>query len=85
MIIPNSGLAGIGYVLKSFLRSLFARQQGRPFLSTPKQADLLVLKNLIEDGKLKPVIDRTYPLNETAAALEFVGKGHARGKVVIIV
>jgi NADPH:quinone reductase-like Zn-dependent oxidoreductase len=85
VLIPNSGHAGIGYILKAFLRSLFVRQQGRPFLSTPNQADLLVLKNLIEDGKLKPVIDRTYPLKETAAALEYIGKGHAQGKVVILV
>ncbi len=85
MLVPNSGHAGIGYVLKAFLWSLVVRQQGRPFLSTPNQADLLVLKNLIEDGKLKPVIDRTYPLNETAAALEYVGKRHAQGKVVILV
>lgn len=84
-LIPNSGHAGIVYVFKAFLRSLVVRQQGRPFLSTPNQADLLFLKSLIEDGTLKPVVDRTYPLNETAAALEHVGKRHAHGKVVILV
>jgi NADPH:quinone reductase-like Zn-dependent oxidoreductase len=38
---------------------------------------------LIEAGKVPPVIDRTYPLSETAAAIAYVGLGHARGKVVI--
>jgi NADPH:quinone reductase-like Zn-dependent oxidoreductase len=85
VLIPNSGHAGIGYLIRAFVRSLFMRQQGRPFLSTPNQADLLALKELIESGKLTPVIGRTYPLSETAQALEYVGKGHARGKVVISV
>ena len=67
------------------MRSLFVRQQGRPFLSTPNQADLLVLKGLIEAGDMRPVIDRTYPLRETADAIAYVGKGHAQGKVVIVV
>lgn len=82
-IIPNSGNAGIGYIIKAFLRSFVDRQQGRPFLSTPNQADLLALKELLESGQLKPVIDRTYPLSETAEALRHIGEGHAQGKVVI--
>jgi PhzF family phenazine biosynthesis protein len=85
VLIPNSGHAGIGYILKAFVRSLFVRQQGRPFLSTPNQADLLALKDLIEAGKVTPVIDRTYPLSGTAQALAHVGTGHAQGKVVISV
>jgi len=85
VLIPNSGHAGIGYLIRAFVRSLFVRQQGRPFLSTPNQADLLALKALIESGRLMPVIDRTYPLSETPQALEYVGKGHASGKVVISV
>jgi len=43
------------------------------------------LQGLLEAGKLTPVIDRTYPLNETPAALAYVEAGHARGKVVITV
>jgi len=84
-LIPNSGHAGMSYVIGSALRSVFMQQQGRPFLSTPNQADLLALKALIEDGKLAPVIDRTYPLSETADALAYIGEGHARGKVIISV
>ena len=47
------------------------------------QADLAFLKELVEDGKVKPVIDRRYPLSEAAEALRYLGEGHARGKIVI--
>ena len=83
-LIPNSGNAGIGYILKAYARSVFARQQGRPYLSNPNYDDLVVLKELIEAGKISPVIDRTYPLSETPAAFGYIEKGHASGKVVII-
>jgi NADPH:quinone reductase-like Zn-dependent oxidoreductase len=49
------------------------------------QKDLGLLKELIEAGKVVPVIDRRYPLSETADALRYLGEGHARGKVVIAV
>ena len=52
-------------------------------LSRPNQKDLVVLKELLETGKIVPVIDRRYPLSETAEAIRYVEKGHARGKVVI--
>ena len=49
------------------------------------QKDLGLIKELIEAGKVKPVIDRRYPLSEAAEALRYLGAGHARGKVVITV
>jgi 2-desacetyl-2-hydroxyethyl bacteriochlorophyllide A dehydrogenase len=56
------------------------------FLSShPDQQDLVFLKELIESGKVKPVIDRRYPLSEVAQALTYLQEGHARGKVVITV
>ncbi len=47
------------------------------------QKDLVILKGLVEAGKVVPVIDRRYPLSETAEALRYLGEGHARGKIVI--
>jgi NADPH:quinone reductase-like Zn-dependent oxidoreductase len=82
--IPNSGNGGMGYVVKSFVLSLFIRQQGRPFVILNNDG-LIDLKTLIEAGKVKPVIDRTYPLRETREAFRYLNDGHARGKVVIAV
>jgi NADPH:quinone reductase-like Zn-dependent oxidoreductase len=47
--------------------------------------DLVMLRGLLESGKVKPVIDRTYPLSETTEAIRYLELGHARGKVVITV
>lgn len=55
------------------------------FTAHANQGDLGVLKELVEAGKIAPVIDRRYPLSETAEALRYLGAGHARGKVVITV
>ncbi len=51
----------------------------------PSQKDLVFLKELIEAGKVVPVIDKQYSLSETPEALRYLGEGHARGKVVITV
>lgn len=84
-IIPNSGHGGMSYVFKSFLLSLIMRQYSSMYLATPTSKDLLVLKEMIEAGKLKPVIDKTFPLRETPAAFRYLEKEHARGKVVITI
>lgn len=49
------------------------------------QKDLLFIVDLIHAGKVKPIIDKRYPLSETAAALRYLEEGHARGKVVVTV
>jgi len=82
---PNSGHAGLGYVIKALVLSLFMRRQGRPFVANPSNEDLVVMKELIEAGKVTPVIDKTYPLSETPEAFRYLDKEHARGKVVITV
>jgi NADPH:quinone reductase-like Zn-dependent oxidoreductase len=52
-------------------------------LAALNQKDLTVLSDLMQAGKITPVIDRSYKLNETADALRYLEQGHARGKVVI--
>jgi len=47
------------------------------------QKDLVFIKELLESGKIRPVIDRRYPLSEVPEALRYLGEGHAQGKVVI--
>jgi NADPH:quinone reductase-like Zn-dependent oxidoreductase len=84
-LMPNSGHAGMGYVLKAFLLPLFVRQVERPFVSAPNHVDLITLKELVEAGRVTTVIGRTYPLSETAAAFRYLDQGHVRGKVVIVV
>jgi NADPH:quinone reductase-like Zn-dependent oxidoreductase len=53
--------------------------------SKPDQDDLRFVKELLDTGKVVPVIDRQYPLSETADAIRYLETGHARGKVVITV
>jgi NADPH:quinone reductase-like Zn-dependent oxidoreductase len=55
------------------------------FLAKINQKDLATIKELLETGKVKPVIDRTYPLRETAEALRYLGEGHAQGKIIVTV
>jgi len=59
------------------------RQQFGNVLMKPNQGDLLVLKELCESGKVRPVIDRRFPLSEVSSAVRYVEDGHARGKVVV--
>jgi NADPH:quinone reductase-like Zn-dependent oxidoreductase len=49
------------------------------------QKDLTILRDLIQSGKIKPVIDRRYTLSEVPKAIEYLETGRARGKVVIVV
>lgn len=53
--------------------------------ANPNKADLLVIKELLETGQVVPVIDRTYPLAETADAIRYLETGRARGKVIITI
>jgi NADPH:quinone reductase-like Zn-dependent oxidoreductase len=67
---------------------LMSKRNGRKMTSKMKKAnpkDLLFIRDLLEDGKIKPVIDEYYPLSKTAEAFRYFEKGHARGKVVITI
>ena len=76
---------GIGRSLQALVVSPFVSHTLRPVSSKPNQADLQTLKGLIDDGKVTPVIDRTYSLSEVPDAIRYLHEGRARGKLVISV
>ena len=76
---------GMGRVMRAKAMSPFVGQKMTNYLARPKAHDLHVLKDLIEAGKLKPLIGAAYPLNDVPDAMRELGTGHGRGKVVITV
>jgi NADPH:quinone reductase-like Zn-dependent oxidoreductase len=86
----NNGTSGgrwfgtIGTVIQTAAVSMLDHRQLGPHIKFVNRKDHEVLKGLIEDGKVTPVIDRTYPLSGAPEAIGHVGEGHARGTVVII-
>jgi NADPH:quinone reductase-like Zn-dependent oxidoreductase len=72
-------------IVKALVLSPFVSQKMVSFTVKPNKEDLQFLRQLIETGKLAPVIDRTYPLAEVPEAIRYLEEGHARGKVVITV
>src|SRR6266480_3508831 len=84
---PNDqGLIGpLFRPIKAMLLSPFVSQEMGMFIADTNQKDLAVLADLMQSGKVKPVIDRTYKLSEVPAAIAYLEQGHARGKVVITV
>jgi NADPH:quinone reductase-like Zn-dependent oxidoreductase len=90
-LVPNGGgfdnhwFASGGRVISAHVLKRFVDPRLRPFLVSQSHEDLVVLKELVEAGKVTPVIDRTYRLSETHQAISYVGRGHARGKVAITV
>jgi NADPH:quinone reductase-like Zn-dependent oxidoreductase len=79
----------VGPLVRGFiggpLLSAFRQQRIVTFFASPKREDLLVLKELIEAGTVTPVVDRVYPLAETAEAMRYLETMNARGKIVISV
>ncbi len=78
-------IGGTDRQLRGLALSLFVRQRLRSFIAVARKQDLQLLRELIEAGKVTPVIDRTYPLSEAPEAVRYLEGGHARGKVVISV
>jgi NADPH:quinone reductase-like Zn-dependent oxidoreductase len=78
-------LGGMDRLLRAVVLFRLVRQELGTFVASENAADLGVLRDLIESGKIAPAVDRTYPLGETPAAIRYVQAGRARGKVVITI
>jgi NADPH:quinone reductase-like Zn-dependent oxidoreductase len=76
-------LGPVSRILKAIVLSRFVKQRLSPFLAKSNTEDLETLRELIEAGRVTPVIERTYPLSETPEAIRHLETGHARGKLVI--
>ena len=78
-------LGGLGKALWAMLFSKFVNQQMGMMMADANQKDLTVLAGMMQAGTIKPVIDRTYKLDQLADAIRYLEQGHARGKVIITV
>lgn len=81
---PDS-MTGMGRFASALVLSPLLRRRLRPLFSTPNNDDLEALRQLLDNGKVLPVIDATYDLHGAADALRYVEAGHSRGKVVITI
>ena len=82
---PGHVFGHVAGIARAVAANAFVSQRLRPLPSRQNREELLAVTGLIQDGKLTPVVDRTYPLAETVEGLRHVEQGHARGKVVVTV
>ena len=93
-LIPRGTYVMAGGSMAQFLQAALlgpwisltgSKKMGFMGITKPKKIDLLFMKELLESGKVVPVVDRRYPLGEVPDAMRYFGEGHARGKVIITV
>jgi NADPH:quinone reductase-like Zn-dependent oxidoreductase len=80
---PGHVFGPVAGIVRAVVANAFVSQRLRPLPSRQNQQELLAVTGLIEDGKLTPVVGRTYPLAGTAEGLRHLEQGHARGKAVV--
>jgi NADPH:quinone reductase-like Zn-dependent oxidoreductase len=81
----NRWVGPFGRVIHTLILSPFINQKMGMMMADTSQKDLTILADMMQSGKLKAVIDRTYKLAEVPEAIRYLEQGHARGKVVITV
>jgi NADPH:quinone reductase-like Zn-dependent oxidoreductase len=82
---PGHVFGPVAGIVRAVVANVFVSQRLRPLPSRQDREELLAVTGLIEDGKVIPVVGRTYPLADTAEGLRYVEQGHARGKAVVTV
>jgi NADPH:quinone reductase-like Zn-dependent oxidoreductase len=82
---PGQVLGRIARSLGAALWSRVTDQKFAQYTTTPNEADLKFLRDLMAEGKVKPFVEKTYPMAETAEAMRYFQEGHARGKIVIAI
>ena len=87
MIAPGAGqwLGPLVRIAGAMLISRFSEQRLRPFLSSVSRDDLVVLRDMVEAGQLRPVIDRAFAYEQIPEAIRYVEAGRSHGKVVITI
>ncbi|MBL8103219.1 MAG: zinc-binding dehydrogenase, partial [Anaerolineales bacterium] len=81
----NPVIGPLSHTLKIKLAALGASQKVSFFIAQFSRADLSTLRDMIEAGKIKPVVEKIYPLKDTAKAMYHLGTGHAQGKIVLAI
>lgn len=79
----NLVIGPLSHILKIKLTAFGASQKVSFFIAQFTRKDLAILRDMIETGQVKPVVDRTYPLHEAAEAMRYLGTGHAKAKIVL--
>lgn len=75
----------LGHVLRIKLRAKFSKRQARFFIAKFNKPDMEALRDMLADGRIRPVIDRTFRVDEFEEAFRYLGEGHPQGKVIITV
>lgn len=80
----GNGLIGpLSHIVTVRLAALPSRRKAVFFIAKANRADMMILRELLESGKVTPVVDRRYEMSEMADAFHYLGEGHARGKIVL--
>ena len=85
MVGAHGSPSQLGHLAATWLTSRFGKQTARFFVTNVNKDDLQTLADMLENGQLKPAIDRTYELAEAQDALRTFGEGHVRGKLVLTI
>lgn len=80
---PGQWIGPVARVVGAAVSSRFTTRKVRPFLSSAKRGDLATLRELVESGRVRPVVDRTYPFDALPQAMRHLESGGVRGKIVV--